>query len=86
MRLIQLCGALRGASFPVNLGSLARELDLQNTSSASKTVSALVEELGAEGAISGTLKAGTGTWTPAIFSHAQQVAAGSFYSQNDFIG
>ena len=84
--VLQLRGALRGALCPVNLTALSKQLDVQATSSASKTVTGLVEELIAEGAVFGSLKAGTGTFTPAMFALAQQRAASSFYTQNAFIG
>ena len=82
----QLRGALRGALCPVNLTTLSKQLDLQATSSASKTVTGLVEELISEGAVFGSLKAGAGTFTPAMFALAQQRAVRSFYTQNAFIG
>lgn len=46
-------------------------------------VQSIADELVAEGAISGTIKAST--FVPAIFAAAQQQAVQDFYSQNHFI-
>lgn len=70
---------------PVNLSSLTKDLEIHMTSTTAKTVVSLVEELIKEGAISGSLKSGTGLFMPTVFAAAQQRAAHSFYTQNSFI-
>lgn len=74
---------MRGASRPVNLAALSKSLDLAATGSSGKMVQSSVDELVAEGAVSGTVKAGT--FVPAIFAKAQQQAVQDFYAQNGFI-
>ena len=80
---VQLRGALRGTSRPTNLAALSKSLDWLETGNSGKIVQASVDELIAEGAVAGTVKAGT--FVPAIFAKAQQQAVQDFYTQNGFI-
>lgn len=82
---LQLRGALRGASRPVNLTALSKSLDLESTINSGKTVQSIVAELILEGAVVGISKAGTNTFVPRIFAMAQQQAVQDFYDQNGFI-
>ena len=77
-----LRGALRGAAAPVNLGTLAKALGISAAGGA--TAGALVEELVAEGALAGSLRAGA-VWTPDVHSRAQEAGQAAFYAQNGFI-
>ncbi|KAK9817206.1 hypothetical protein WJX72_011062 [[Myrmecia] bisecta] len=79
-------GALRAASAPVTIPNMLRELDLENLSTGSTTISAIVVELLAAGSIKGQLRGGGTTWTPAIYALSQQGAVRSFYQQNGYIG
>jgi hypothetical protein len=45
----------------------------------------LVEELAAEGAVRGALRAGGASWVPDAYAHRQRAAVQTFYAQNGFI-
>jgi len=45
----------------------------------------LVEELAAEGAVRGALRAGGASWVPDAYAHRQRAAVQAFYAQNGFI-
>lgn len=80
---LQLRGALRGATRPVNLAALSKSLDFMTAGSSGKMVQSTVEELLSEGAVFGTVKANT--FVPSIYASAQQQAVQDFYNQNGFI-
>ena len=83
MFLLQLRGALRGASRPINLAALSKSLDLIATGSSGKMVQSSVDELVEEASVCGMVKAGT--FVPDIFAKAQLQAVQDFYTQNGFI-
>ena len=83
---MQIRGALRGASTPVNMSSLLKRLELEGASSSNNIASSIVEELVSEGAIRGVLRGGGSSWTPAIYAKSQQDSVRRFYEQNTYIG
>lgn len=80
---MQLRGALRGAARPASLAALSKSLDLVAMGSSGRLVQSTVDELLADGSVSGSVKAGT--FIPSIFAKAQQQAVQDFYAQNGFI-
>ena len=78
----QLRGALRGAAAPVMLAPLVKDLDSGGGGGISlATALPLIEELAAEGAVRGQLKAGGAAWTPEAHARAQRAAVATFYAQ-----
>lgn len=82
----QLRGALRGASTPIMLPTLRKDLlGLDGLGGVSALVPGLIEELQSEGSISGKMASGGGSWVPSAFSAAQQDAVKTFFEQNNYL-
>ena len=84
---MQLRGALRGCTLPTQLSNLKKTLEgLGPQLPPQQTVTALIDELVAEGSVHGQLKGGGSTWVPAVHSRRQKEGVAAFYSQNGCIG
>jgi hypothetical protein len=71
----QLRGALRGATAPVAMAALVKELGLDGLVSSNSMIAQLVEELLQEKAVAGSTKGAGGNWVPTIHT------AGTLFSQ-----
>lgn len=84
---VQLRGALRGCTVPIQVAALKKSLDMGGTAGpASQVINPIIDELVAEGSIQGRLQGGGSSWIPAAYSRRQQEAVTSFYQQNGFVG
>ena len=84
---LQLRGALRGCTLPVQVAALRKSLDMGGTAGhASQVITPIIDELAAEGTIQGRLQGGGTSWIPAAHTRRQQEAVTSFYQQNGFVG
>ena len=84
---VQLRGALRGCTAPVQVSALRKSLEIGGTAGpASQVITPIIDELAAEGSVQGRLQGGGSSWIPAAHSRRQQEAVTSFYHQNGFVG
>ena len=84
---VQLRGALRGCTAPVQVPALRKSLEMGGTAGpASQVITPIIDELTAEGSVQGRLQGGGSSWIPAAHSRHQQEAVTSFYQQNGFVG
>ena len=84
---VQLRGALRGCTAPIQVATLRKALDMGGTAGpASQVITPIINELAAAGAIQGKLQGGGTSWIPAAHTRRQQEAVTSFYQQNGFVG
>lgn len=73
----QLRGVLRASCIPITFGQLTKELGVEGLAlgGGGGVVGALLEELVAEGAVSGQIKTSGSLWVPHIYASTQQDAA-----------
>ena len=84
---VQLRGALRGCTAPIQFSALRKSLETGGTAGpASQVITPIIDELAAEGSVQGRLQGGGSSWIPAAHSRRQQEAVTSFYQQNGFVG
>ena len=84
---VQLRGALRGCTAPIQISALRKSLQMGGTAGpASQVITPIIDELAAEGSVQGKLQGGGSSWIPAAHSRRQQEAVTSFYQQNGFVG
>ena len=84
---VQLRGALRGCTAPIQVSALRKSLEMGGTAGpASQVITPIIDELAAEGSVQGRLQGGGSSWIPAAHSRRQQEAVTSFYQQNGFVG
>jgi len=83
---LQIRGALRGASTPVNVPHLLKRIQLDGLTTGSNIASNIIEDLVSEGAIRGILRGGGSSWIPTIYAKSQQESVRRFYEQNSYIG
>ncbi len=85
--VMQLRGALRGCTVPIQIAALRKALDMGGTAGpASQVITPIIDELAAGGSIQGKLQGGGTSWIPAAHTRRQQEAVTSFYQQNGFVG
>ena len=84
---LQLRGALRGCTVPVQVAALRKSLGMGGTAGpASQVIMPIIDELASQGTIQGRLQGGGTSWIPAAHTRRQQEAVTSFYQQNGFVG
>ena len=79
----QLRGALRGATVPLVLSSLKKDLGLDALPAVGAFLPSLTEELVKESTLPGKIV--SGSWIPDVYESGQQEAVKAFYSQNHYL-
>jgi hypothetical protein len=79
----QLRGALRGATVPLVLTSLKKDLGLDALPAVGAFLPSLTEDLVKDSKLAGKLV--SGSWIPDVYESGQQEAVKAFYSQNHYL-
>eukprot|EP00890_Picochlorum_soloecismus_P002965 jgi/Picsp_1/366/NSC_00364-R1_e3 ufm1-protein ligase 1-like protein len=79
----QLRGALRGATVPLVLSSLKKDLELDALPTVGAFLPTLTEELVRDSKLAGKIV--SGSWIPDVYESGQQEAVKAFYSQNHYL-
>jgi len=79
----QLRGALRGATVPLVLSSLKKDLGLDALPAVGAFLPNLTEDLVGDSKLAGKIV--SGSWIPDVYESVQQEAVKAFYSQNHYL-